>query len=309
MFIFANIGNLRRYCYICHAYKIIEMKLQTPVDCGRSSIGISYKDKVLVLGSCFADNIGQKMMQAGFDVCVNPFGTLYNPMSLMKAMRRLRVRNLFTREDCVPMGAGAGKICSFSHHTSFARDTEEEFLANANAVLEKACDFYQNCNKVIVTLGTSFCYVHGDVFVSNCLKRPAAEFHRVLLKPDESTDLIKSMKALSSGRKFIFTVSPIRHMADGPVLNQISKSSLLLAVNNVCSLYKDSTEYFPAYEIVMDELRDYRFYAEDMVHPSQQTVDYIWERFTDFALPSDELPTLKEREKSYRQSLHRPNLF
>ena len=281
------------------------LKLQTPVDCGQSGIGISYSDKILVLGSCFADNIGQKMQQAGFDVCVNPFGTLYNPMSLKQALSRLAGGKHFTADDCVAMGAGAGKVCSFWHHTSFARDTEEEFLSNANAALDAAHNFYQNCNKVILTLGTSFCYAHDGNVVSNCLKRPAAEFNRYMLEARETESVLAEIIG-DTDKKFILTVSPIRHMADGAAANQLSKSSLIVAVANACRQFPGKAEYFPAYEIVMDELRDYRFYAEDLVHPSAQAVNYIWERFTDFALPATEKEKLLAAEKLYKQSLHRP---
>lgn len=284
------------------------LKLHTPVDCGHSGIGISYSDKILVLGSCFADNIGQKMQEAGFDVCVNPFGTLYNPMSLKNALCRLASGEHFTADDCMPMGAGAGKICSFWHHTSFARDTEEEFLSNANASLDLAHNFYQSCNKVILTLGTSYCYAHNGNVVSNCLKRLPGEFNRLML-PVRETEAILAEIIGGTDKKFILTVSPIRHMADGATGNQLSKASLIVAVAAACSQFPEKAEYFPAYEIVMDELRDYRFYAEDMVHPSAQTINYLWERFTDFALPADERPILNEKEKAYRASLHRNNLI
>ncbi len=283
------------------------LKLQTPVDCGHSGIGISYSDKILVLGSCFADNIGQKMVQAGFDVCVNPFGTLYNPMSLKQALARLASGRHFTADDCVAMGASANKICSFWHHTSFARDTEEEFLSNANAALDAAHDFYQNCNKIILTHGTSFCYANDGNVVSNCLKRPAGEFNRYMLQALETEAVLAEIIG-KTDKKFILTVSPIRHMADGAAANQLSKASLIVAVANACRQFSGKAEYFPAYEIVMDELRDYRFYAEDMVHPSAQAINYIWERFTDFALPATEKEKLLAAEKLYRQSLHRPIL-
>lgn len=283
------------------------LKLQTPVDCGHSSIGISYEDKILVIGSCFADNIGQKMQQAGFDVCVNPFGTLYNPMSIKQALERLASGEHFCADDCVAMGAGAGKVCSFWHHTSFARATEDEFLSNANAALDAAHDFYKRCNKVILTLGTSFCYAHGGNVVSNCLKRPAAEFNRYMLQAPETESVLADIIG-KNDKQFIITVSPIRHMADGAAANQLSKSSLIVAAANACRQNTGKAEYFPAYEIVMDELRDYRFYAEDMVHPSAQTVNYLWERFTDFALPNAEKEKLLASEKLYKQSLHKQNL-
>ena len=280
------------------------IKLITPVVFERSKVQISYSDKILVIGSCFADNVGEKMVQAGLDVMVNPFGTLYNPVSIANSLSRLSKEIHFTEKDCVQMGAGVEKICSFSHHTSFARATKEEFLANANAELEKASAFYKNCNKVIITLGTSFCYSRDGEVVSNCLKRPAAEFSRFMMDASR-TQMILSCLLADDDREFIFTVSPIRHLSDGAQANQLSKASLIVAVNNICSQFSN-TAYFPAYEIVMDELRDYRFYAEDMTHPSAQTIGYLWERFVDFALLPQEKEKLLEHEKLYRQSQHRP---
>lgn len=289
------------------------LKLQTAVDCPKGRIGISYSDSILVIGSCFADSIGQKMSEAGFDVCVNPFGTLYNPVSICNTIRRLESGIPFTESDCEPMGAGAGLFCSFSHHTSFARKTKEEFTANANECLAKAHDFYKRCNKVIVTLGTSWCYKYNETgeIVSNCLKRNASEFTRERLPLEITTRLLSRLVARENeagdglGRQFIFTVSPIRHMADTAHGNQLSKSLLLLAEDSVCNAFPHRAEYFPSYEIVLDELRDYRFYAEDMIHPSSQTVNYIWERFTDAMLPDDERQRLAENERLFRRSQHR----
>lgn len=293
------------------------LKLLTPVECGKSRIQISYKDKIMIIGSCFADNIGQKMADLGFNVCVNPFGTLYNPVSIYNSIRRLEEAREFTPEDCVPMGSGAGLICSFSHHTSFARQSMEEFLENANSGLKSASEFYRTCNRVIITLGTSWCYRHigRDIIVSNCLKRNADEFLRERLPSDETAGLLSEIISSgnisggelgnSGGRRFILTVSPIRHMKDGAHGNQISKASLLLAADMTCSSFPGICEYFPSYEIMMDELRDYRFYSEDMVHPSAQAVNHIWERFCEFALPEEERPVLAANEKLFRQSQHR----
>lgn len=288
------------------------IKLQTKVDIGKSRAGISYNDKILVLGSCFADNIGQKLIQAGFNVCLNPFGTLYNPVSVNKALDRISKGKLFSKEDCVEMGAGAGLICSFSHHTSFARPSCEEFLLAANSSIEKAHYFYKNCNKLIITLGTSWCYVlksTGET-VANCLKRNASEFRRERLSLEEvRAALSKTLSTLERtglGKDVIFTVSPIRHMADGAHGNQLSKSLLLLALDSLCEDFPDKAEYFPAYEIMLDELRDYRFYAEDMVHPSGVAINYLWEKFCSFAMPEDEKEKLLENEKLYKRSLHRP---
>lgn len=291
------------------------IKLQTKVDLGKSKIGISFDDKILVLGSCFADNIGQKLIQAGFNVCLNPFGTLYNPVSVKKALDRIANGKLVSKEECVEMGAGAGLICSFSHHTSFARPSCEDFLLAANTSIEKAHRFYKSCNKLIITLGTAWCYnlkSTGDT-VSNCLKRKASDFNRVRLSlPQVSETLSRMFLNLNSeeggvpDKKVILTVSPIRHLADGAHGNQLSKSSLLLAAESLCQDFPSQAEYFPSYEIMMDELRDYRFYADDMVHPSGLAVNYLWERFMDFAIGEGEKEKLLRNEKLYKQSLHRP---
>lgn len=287
------------------------LKLQTPVEVGRSRISISLKDKVFVLGSCFADNVGGKMRDFGFDVEVNPFGTLYNPVSVCNSIARLTSGIPFTEKDCVQMGAGAGLICSFSHHTSFARLTGEDFLQNANASLEAASAEWNEANKVIITLGTAWIYEYvrtGEV-VSNCLKIDAKEFSRRRLSVQTTAALLANMIMKHPDKQFIFTVSPIRHLKDGAHGNQLSKSTLLLALEDVIGKMPDRCEYFPAYEIVLDELRDYRFYARDMVHPSDQAVDYLWSRFVDFAVPEEELSELEAKRKEFLRSQHRSILI
>ncbi len=284
------------------------IKLQTPVEAGQSKVSISLKDRIFVFGSCFADNIGRKMVDLGFEVCVNPFGTIYNPVSVCNSIARLSSGIPFSVDECVPMGAGAGLICSFSHHTTFARRTEEEFLNVANASLEEASHRWKAASKVIITLGTAWIYEYsrtGEV-VSNCLKIDSKEFTRRRLSVRETATLLMNMIDRHPDKEFIFTVSPIRHLKDGAHGNQLSKSTLLLALDEVLAKFPERCEYFPAYEIVLDELRDYRFYAPDMVHPSDQAVDYLWTRFAGFAVPASELPDLEERRKEYLRSRHRP---
>ena len=289
--------------YFCT--KETDMKLQTPVADEKCLVGISYTDKITMLGSCFSDNIGSQLADYGFDVCVNPFGTLYNPVSILQSVKLLTSDRTFTDKDCVEMGAGAGLVCSFSHHTSFARRTKEDFIADANESLSKARDFFKACNKVIITLGTSWCFrdkVSGHI-VSNCLKRPAGEFQRERLSVAEVKDALKSIMAMCPDKEFIFTVSPIRHFKDGAHGNQVSKSTLLLGIEETIA-ETQKADYFPSYEIMMDELRDYRFYAEDMCHPTQQAVDYIRERFLQWALPSSEHQNLEENIRSFKRSRH-----
>ncbi len=283
------------------------IKLQTPVTGLKCKAGISYSDKILMLGSCFSDSIGRRLGNYGFDVCVNPFGTLYNPLSILSAVGRLAGGEMFVQDDVVQLGAGSDLFCSFSHHTSFARKSPEEFLECANAALSGAAEFFRNCSKVIITLGTAWCYFHArkGQAVSNCLKRNASEFERRLCKVGETVAALESVAALCHGKELVFTVSPIRHFRDGAHGNQISKSVLLLGVDEICSC-NDAADYFPAYEIMNDELRDYRFYAEDMCHPSSQAEDYICERFLSWALPESERPVLEDNIRAYRRGCHRP---
>lgn len=286
------------------------IKLQTPVEAGKCSLGIGPDDGFVVLGSCFADEMGGRMAAGGLKACVNPFGTLYNPVSVCNSVTRLSASVPFTEDDCVEMGAGAGLICSFSHHTSFARSTKEQFLENANSSLKEASEAFGEASVVMVTLGTSWCFRHlktGET-VSNCLKRDASEFSREMLDWETTSALLRRMVSRFPEKKFVFTVSPIRHLADGAHGNQLSKGALLMAVDNVCRAFPGRTDYFPSYEILLDELRDYRFYAEDMVHPSPVAVDYIWKRFCEWAFDARALERITTAEKAFRQSLHRPNL-
>ena len=290
------------------------LKLQTPVADEKCKVGISYEDRIMMLGSCFSDNIGRQLADFGFDVCVNPFGTLYNPVSILQSIELLTSDRVFDNSDCIQIGAGDERWCSFSHHTSFARGSREEFLENANRALAAAREYFSACNKIIITLGTAWCFRNAatGTVVSNCLKRPASEFVRERLSSSEVTQALTRIAELCPGKQFIFTVSPIRHFKDGAHGNQISKASLLLGIEEALAATpvdmsmnpRHKADYFPAYEIVMDELRDYRFYAEDMCHPTQQTADYICERFLGWALPTHEHETLKENIRTFRHGCH-----
>ena len=286
------------------------MKLQTPVQDTPCTCPISYDEKLLFIGSCFSDNVGKILSDYGFDVLVNPFGTLYNPASIRESILRLSECRLFTESDCIRMGSGSELVCSFSHHTSFARNTPEEFLENANASLRSACEFFNECDTVIVTLGTAWCFAREGRVVSNCLKRDAREFVRERLSLERCSDLLCEIISLCAmapkPKKVIFTVSPIRHLADGANGNQLSKSTLLLGIDNAISGSNSRVCYFPAYEIMMDEPRDYRFYADDMTHPSSLATSYIAERFLNWALPSREHPLLENRIREHKHSSHRP---
>ena len=283
------------------------IKLQTPVEIPESSIKIGFSDAIILLGSCFSDNIGSIMKDMGFDVMTNPFGTLYNPVSVCNSIRRLDSAVPFSEDECVQMGAGSQLFCSFSHHTAAARSSKEEFLAEVNAALSDANAFFRRASTIIITLGTTWTFrfnATGEI-VSNCLKRDAKEFTRECLPLRTCEVLLNSLVERYPSKRFIFTVSPIRHLKDGAHGNQLSKSTLLLAVDSVVQKHADRCCYFPAYEIMMDELRSYRFYAEDMVHPSAQAVNYIWERFCEFALTKTEMATMEANRKAFLRSRHR----
>lgn len=283
------------------------MKLFTPVQTETLPVSISLSDRITVLGSCFADNIGSRLCQSGFSVSLNPFGTLYNPLSIAEAAERMDSGEPFTEADCVEMGAGAGLICSFSHHTSFARADKAEFLENANLRLTECSNFWKNSNKVIVTLGTAFVWKlrESGRVVSNCLKLPAATFTREMCSIEEIVSALESLARRHPEKQFIFTVSPIRHMSDGAHANTLSKATLQLALDELVRRNSAQCCYFPAYEILLDELRDYRFFAEDLVHPSSTAVGIIWERFTQSCIPASEHSQMDANEKAYRRSQHR----
>ena len=282
------------------------MKLFTEVTCEKLST-IARTDSVCVLGSCFADEMGTRLSDAGFDVLRNPFGTLYNPASIASAVERLDSAAPFTPQDCVEMGAGAGLVCSFSHHSTFARPTAEEFLAYANARLVEDAARWRACTHVILTLGTARVWRAlerpGAPVVANCLKRPAQEFSHELLGVETCAALLRGIVDAHPEKRFLLTVSPIRHLGEGAHANTISKSTLHLAAEQVLS---SSAEYFPAYEILMDELRDYRFYADDLVHPAPAAVQMVWERFLDACTDPADRPAILAAERAARAARHRP---
>ena len=284
------------------------IKLSTPVMAASLPVQLSLGDRIMVLGSCFADSMGSRLAAAGFDVCANPFGTLYNPVSICNSVARLASGQPFGEADCVAMGAGAGLVCSWSHHTSFARPTAEEFLQNANAALAKASEFWKSANKVLITLGTAMVWklVDSGEVVSNCLKRPAAEFSHEMLGVQQISMLLQMLAQNNPDKEFIFTVSPIRHLGDGAHANTLSKATLHLALNRVLGSELPGLCYFPAYEILLDELRDYRYFADDLVHPSKLAEDIIWDRFVAAAVAPDDRPQLELNEKAARRSAHRP---
>ena len=288
------------------------MKILTPVDIPKPERQIDFSSKILCLGSCFADSMGEKLSQYGFDCLVNPFGTLYNICSVFNSLMRLGAVSgllrsqdnpLFSKEDIILRPDG--KFVTWSHHSRCglrqADGTAEDFLKKANHDLNNAADFFRQADTVIITLGTSFVYkLKGTEFVvSNCHKFPAKDFERVFVPTEDTREMIAQIKAMFPKKRFIFTVSPIRHLADGAHGNNLSKSALLLAIENA------GAEYFPSYEIMLDELRDYRWYAEDMTHPSEAAIKYIFEKFTEAFIAESCKDQMKENLKAFKASQHR----
>lgn len=299
------------------------MELITKVNIAEPEQKLGYNNKIMIIGSCFANEIGTILKSCGFDISVNPFGTLYNPYSVISSLERLAAGYAIQKSDVIDISlhstgtcpdsegkkhiANSGKYCSFFHHSSFAKESAEEFVSSANERIAQESDFFNNCDTVIITLGTSWIFRHipTGCIVSNCHKITPKEFERDFLPLEKSVGIIDDFIKKHPHKKFIFTVSPIRHLKDGAHGNQLSKASLLLAIDRVLKLNPHNTYYFPAYEILLDELRDYRFYAQDMVHPSEVAVKYIFEKFKELCIDKSAYPEMDRNLKACKQAQHR----
>ena len=268
---------------------------------------IRYGDSLLFLGSCFADEVGAICRGLGFDVEVNPFGVLYNPASIAQSVERMDNAKPFCLEDVI--GVGEGQYCTFNHNTAFWNNSEAGLLEQVNKNLAEAHIHFEKSKWVIISLGTSWAFRNRTtgLVVSNCHKLSASQFERQFISVEQSFQYLSGMVEQHPDKQFVFTVSPLRHLKDGLHENQLSKAALLLAVNQVCKQFGNA-HYFPAYEILLDELRDYRFYKEDMVHPTEQAVRYIWERFADFVVDPKEKPAMQAAAE-LRQMLHHRPMF
>ena len=281
------------------------MILHTVVNITPLNHTISYTDGLLFLGSCFADEVGGICRGLGFDALVNPFGVLYNPASIAQSLERLGNGRPFAPEEVIEVGEG--QYCTFSHNTAFWQHDEAMLLETVNNGLKEAHGRFVNAKWIVVSLGTSWVFRHKETHqvVSNCHKLPARQFDRVFLSVEQSVECLSKVVQAHPDKQFVFTVSPLRHLKDGLHENQLSKAALLLAVDKVCKQFGNA-HYFPAYEILLDELRDYRFYKDDMVHPTEQAVRYIWERFADFAIDPKEKPVMKAAAELKQMLKHRP---
>ncbi len=270
---------------------------------------MDYNSKIVSLGSCFAENIGAKLEYFKFDETVNPFGILFNPVSIENIVGRAVHKKLFSDADV---------FChndlwhSYEVHSELSNPNKETLLERLNSIL---LDFHIQISKAThfqITYGTSWVYRHkaSGSIVANCHKVPQIQFDKELLSAETIERAIQNtfdlVREINPNCHFIFTVSPVRHIKDGFVENQRSKSHLIGALHNVINRQLTTITYFPSYEIMMDELRDYRFYAEDMLHPNQTAIDYIWERFAPNYIAENCIATMDEIDGIRKAMSHRP---
>ena len=279
------------------------MKFTTPVNI-KPNKTIDHNSRIVMLGSCFAENIGKKLIDCGFNVVMNPMGILYNPISIFSALERIVKGRVFTEDE---LFCHNGLWTSFMHHGSFSHADKNEALKMMNERLKEGHEQLKDATHLIITFGSAEVYERNGKVVSNCHKLPAREFTHRLLSINEINNLYKSFVIETQNiapLQTIFTVSPVRYLGDGAHHGQINKATLLLATNEICK--KTGADYFPSYEIMMDELRDYRYYAEDMIHPSDVAINYIFERFAETYLTDEAIRTADEIQKIKKSLAHRP---
>ncbi len=265
-----------------------------------------HTDAVFCMGSCFSEHIGQRLADNQFEVLVNPFGIIYNPFSVAGHLLRSMARHPYTTDE---LFQHQGLWHHFQVHSRLSGPNRIEVVDQLNEKLQSCAAFLQKANLVILTLGTSRIFVHDDQIVANCHKLPATHFSRGMSTVDNCLEIFESvldqLQSFNPNANIVFTVSPVRHLRDGAIANQRSKATLLLVVDQLVQDY-EKVHYFPAYEMMMDDLRDYRFYASDMVHPNDMAIDYIWSGFARAALSDNAKRLLPTIGNIRRAALHRP---
>jgi hypothetical protein len=287
----------------------MDFPFRTEVKVNESEQDLNYTTPAFFIGSCFSDNIGRKLDKSKLPVMLNPFGVLYNPVSICSALNAIINKTPITINDIVFHN---NLYHSFLFHGSFSNTSPEKLLIKCNEVIEEANKFLKKSSFIFITFGTSFVYEYkktGEI-VSNCHKIPDSAFNRYRLTVEETVikcnKLISDLKQFNQELQIVFTVSPVRHFKDGAHENQLSKSVLLLAIDEIIKENSNTViSYFPAYEIMNDELRDYRFYAEDMIHISETGVNYIYEQFKKSFFKTKTLECLKEINEIVRACEHR----
>jgi len=283
------------------------MELRTAVLQPSSSLKITYDTPVMFMGSCFANEIGYRMSAGKLPVMTNPHGTLFNPFSVAKALERFADSHLYTEDDIY---LHQNRYISLDHHTAFSSYNREFLIDRLNETGRAASEFLRKASFLFVTFGTSYVFSlrESSDIVANCHKLPTALFTRRQAGNTEIAErwqqTLDSLQQINPELKVWFTVSPVRHLNEGAHANQLSKAHLLLAVEEILK-HPLSGGYFPAYEIFMDDLRDYRYYASDMVHPSETGVDYTWGKFTSVFMESPTLRLWYEASKITKAMNHR----
>lgn len=281
------------------------MKFRTEIELRPYARRIGYADRLLALGSCFAEEVGQRLADAKFRIAVNPSGVLFNPLSIVRTLRRYRDGRPATKEE---LQHADGRWFHYDFHGSLSGGTADEALARIDAAVAEGARALREASVVLLTLGTAWVYERTDTgeAVANCHRQPAERFRRRRLTVDEVVAAIDT--ALTDelqGKYILLTVSPVRHLGDGLAGNAASKAVLRLAAEEITERHAQAA-YFPAYEILCDDLRDYRFYADDLTHPSPQAVAYVWERFRDALLAPEAQALLPRIAEITAAARHRP---
>ena len=279
------------------------MKFRTEIEITPLAEGMGYGAKIFALGSCFAESISERLKRAKFSVATNPFGVLFNPFSIANALERLDDARNFAVCD---IKAGRDNFFSFEAHSSLDGKTHTEAFANMNKAVAQGSRALHDADWVILTFGTAWVYEREGRVVANCHKQPAAEFQRRRLSVAEIVECYERLfDGVLRDKKVILTVSPVRHVGDGLQENSVSKATLRLAVEELVARYENAN-YFPSYEILIDDLRDYRYYTDDLAHPSKMAVEYVWGRFCEAVLSDVARMKLPQVEQIVAAAEHRP---
>ncbi len=280
------------------------MKFRTEIEIPCAKEQLKYSSKILSVGSCFAQSIGGKLREAKFDICINPTGVLFNPMSIASTLDRFEeCRTIESTE----LESRHEEYFHFDFHSSFNTSSAEQSTLMINSAVEQGRKALQQCDTLIITLGTVWIYQlkNSGKTVANCHREPASRFERRAISTEEITDIFSKIIERYPSKQFIFSVSPIRHLADGLAENSLSKATLRVAIDQLERKFKNVT-YFPAYEIMLDDLRDYRFYADDMLHPSLKAIEYIWSKFCQSYISPSAQKTIERVAAIIRAASHRP---
>lgn len=283
------------------------MKFLTQIPLSKAQNQIDYTSQLLILGSCFAENIGEKLNFFKFQNVQNPFGILFHPLAIEKLISKAVHQEVYDEKDVFNLNE---RYHCFDAHSELSNPSKEKIIKHLNEAIDRTHAQLKKASHVVITLGTAWVYqsIENGQVVANCHKVPQTEFTKELIGIDNIVKSLRNMLAMVTSINpnvhFFFTVSPVRHLKDGFVENQLSKAHLISAVHEIVKAANAS--YFPSYEIMMDELRDYRFYAKDMIHPSETAIDYIWEKFCTTWINDNALVAMDKVSEIQRGLQHRP---